>query len=95
MSCGGKECKHKIMSLAQIRRQETNKSKATAQKLAENFSKDEEPIITKKLKNKYVCPFPFPGCVRSEVCHVCCWECDKECKQCSNNPQLCGARRLR
>lgn len=95
MSCGGKECKHKIMSLAQIRRQETNKSKATAQKPAENFSKDEEPIITKKLKNKYVCPFPFPGCVRSEVCHVCCWECDKECKQCSNNPQLCGARSLR
>ena len=64
-------------------------------KPVENFSKDEEPIITKKLKNKYVCPFPFPGCVRSEVCHVCCWECDKECKQCSNNPQLCGARRLR
>lgn len=95
MSCGGKECKHKIMSLAQIRRQETNKRKATAQKPVEKFLKDEEPIITKKLKNKYVCPFPFPGCVRSEVCHVCCWECDKECKQCSNNPQLCGARRLR
>lgn len=95
MSCGGKECKHKIMSLTQTRRQATNKSKATAQKPAEKFLKDEEPIITKKLKNKYVCPFPFPGCVRSEVCHVCCWECDKECKQCSNNPQLCGARRLR
>lgn len=71
------------------------RSKAAAQKPAEKFLKDEEPIITKKLKNKYVCPFPFPGCVRSEVCHVCCWECDKECKQCSNNPQLCGARRLK
>lgn len=95
MSCGGKECKHKIMSLAQTRRQATNKSKAKAQKPAEKFLKDTEPIITKKLKNKYVCPFPFPGCVRSEVCHVCCQECDKECKQCSNNPELCGARRLR
>lgn len=37
MSCGGKECKHKIMSLAQTRRQATNKSKAISQKPAENF----------------------------------------------------------
>lgn len=39
MSCGGKECKHKIMSIAQIRRQATNKKQGYSSEACREFFK--------------------------------------------------------
>ncbi len=95
VTCGSKECKHQIMSDAQALRRQIHplNFKHVERQAAEPFPKSNVPVITQQLKMHYECIHPDPGCVRSEVCHVCCWECDKECKKCSNHPELCGARR--
>lgn len=96
ITCGSNECKNQIRREShKFNRQIHPKSEYAppVARAAEKFPRTTNAVLFQKLKTKYECPYPARGCVRSEICRVCCLECDKPCKQCSNRPELCGARR--
>lgn len=53
--------------------------------------------IVDKLKAEYVCRYAAgSGCLRQEVAHLCCFECDKKAHcglACKNTPDKCGAKK--
>ncbi len=73
-----KVCGHKECYLTQ--EQEERKAQVT-------------PAILVATQAKYICPCPAESCVISSVCHICCWECNRPCKQCENSPKKCGAKK--
>lgn len=54
-------------------------------------SRLEKPAILERLKPKIECTHEIEGCIFSKLFHICCWECDRSCKQCENSPKKCGA----
>lgn len=51
------------------------------------------PAIILRLKPKWRCCRPDAGCARSELCGICCCECDRKSRcemACGNNPAACG-----
>lgn len=96
ITCGSKECLHKYRSEVQkLRHQLFPKKKMYdgLSKKLEPFPSSKKPALEERLCLKYKCTHPNIACIRSDTLHICCWECDKSCKQCSNVPALCGAKR--
>lgn len=50
------------------------------------------PAIVIRLKPKYICQHPAAECSISSLCKMCCHECDRPCKSCTNTPDKCGAK---
>ena len=56
------------------------------------------PAIILRLKPKWRCRRPDAGCARSELCGICCAECDRQSRcemACRNNPAACGGSERR
>lgn len=97
VTCGSKECRHKYMCAAQALRYQLfpkgkKKSKPINKVSTEAFPRSKKTVLEEKLDLKYKCTHPSAACIRSDTLNICCWECDKPCKQCSNTPEMCGAR---
>lgn len=80
-SCGKPECKSKVVGLTLL------PQAPLSAKSAHTLS-----AIEARLKPKYFCKAVAPECTISTLLHICCCECDRPCKRCSNTPQKCGAR---
>jgi hypothetical protein len=80
-SCGRLECKQQVAGIM---------SRPVAPKDARLTRLPS--VIEARIKPKWFCKAVAPECTISALLHICCCECDRPCKRCSNTPEKCGAR---